>query len=218
MVSRLKPERFFLRDANDMSGDVERSAVERIMIDIINGVEDIDLTSLADEELRAEVPELKNSSTFFGSPPVDIFTVCSEFRLDLLPYLYSRGVRPSPLRIPTRFPMVTAVAEEKLADAAILHACGYSLFDECGEAYDTFGSYGRFGPDESYFYVGRLGGRKYGDIFDALFFRGQVRGLCYALSTSSKEQLERRDASGKCVFSSSYMFLSLCLSSTAKMK
>lgn len=104
-----------------------------------------------------------------------------------------------------------AVAEEELADAAILHACGHSLFDERGEAYDTFGSYGRFGPDD-YFFCGRNGKGLMGDIFDALFFNGQVRGLCCALSTATKEQLERRDAAGNCIFKSNYIFAVIAIS------
>lgn len=55
-----------------------------------------------------------------------------------------------------------------------------------------------------------------GDNLDAIFFGGGPRGLYRALSTATKERLERRDASGKCTIPSSYMFLSLCLSSDAK--
>jgi len=55
-----------------------------------------------------------------------------------------------------------------------------------------------------------------GDALDALFYGGHLRELYRALSASTKEQLERRDASGKCIFPSSYIFLSLCLSSNAK--
>lgn len=116
------------------------------------------------------------------------------------------------------YPLAFAIADGRLEDAEMLRTLGHTLFRESGDAVDEFGARDRLGPDEDYFYVGRWGGGKYGDIFDALFFDGRVDGLCYALSTSTKEQLERRDAAGKCVFSSSYMFLSLCLSSTAKMK
>ena len=117
-----------------------------------------------------------------------------------------------------RYPLAFAVADGRLEDAENLRKLGHTLFRESGDAVDEFGAYDSLGPDDDYFYVGRWGDGKYGDIFDALFFDGKVRGLCYALSTSTKEQLERRDASGKCVFSSSYMFLSLCFTSTANMK
>jgi hypothetical protein len=65
--------------------------------------------------------------------------------------------------------------------------------------------------------IGERGHGKYGgDILDSLFYEGNLRGLYRALSTSTKEQLESRDASGKCIIPSSYMFLSLCFSSNIR--
>ena len=172
----------------EMSGTTEVHAAVSAIRAIVSG-DDVRFDDSTDPATFERV-EFGDFAIGPGRLDVDVFDACAFHRIDLLPGLYARGMRP---RLETQTdsnPFADALFDRDFAKADVLFSCGYSLFRKQGYAIYTWG-------DPRY----ERGEGDYGDIFDALLFGGNLAGLAAAIFRySTPEQLERRDEERYCLF------------------